>query len=171
LAFTLLELMVVLTLIAILSAAIIPEMRGSFEDTVLRSSARQLIDLVGVVNGRAVSLSQTHRVRYEPTAGRFVIESRSGRSTRNASFVAVRELARETRTLDPRVTVEIRRPPGATATTGAATRGSANEGISFYPDGTADAAEFLLSDRSGFGLALRLNPVTARVRVVERPRP
>ena len=39
--------------------------------------------------------------------------------------------------------------------------------ISFYPDGTADAAIILLQDRGGFRLGLKLNPITARVHVFE----
>jgi hypothetical protein len=42
--------------------------------------------------------------------------------------------------------------------------------ISFYPDGTADATDVLLRDRTGFGLMLRINPVTSRVQVMELER-
>ena len=44
------------------------------------------------------------------------------------------------------------------------------EVISFYPDGTADACEIRLEDREGFRLGLQINPVTARVRVLELER-
>jgi hypothetical protein len=43
--------------------------------------------------------------------------------------------------------------------------------VTFYPDGTADAKELLLRDRDGFSLGLRINPITARVHVVELERP
>ena len=39
--------------------------------------------------------------------------------------------------------------------------------IAFYPDGTADAGDFILRDADGFRLALHINPITARVHVVE----
>jgi hypothetical protein len=42
--------------------------------------------------------------------------------------------------------------------------------ILFYPDGTAENREIVLEDKSGFRLALRLNPVTARVHIVEKER-
>jgi len=45
-----------------------------------------------------------------------------------------------------------------------------DDGITFYPDGTADASEIVLRDRDGFRLALRINPVTARVRIIELAR-
>jgi predicted secreted protein len=41
------------------------------------------------------------------------------------------------------------------------------DAISFYPDGTADAAEIQLRDRDGFQLLLQLNPVTGRVHITE----
>jgi hypothetical protein len=45
-----------------------------------------------------------------------------------------------------------------------------NAGILFNPDGTADAREIRLRDRDGFRLGLRINPVTARIHIVELPR-
>ena len=42
--------------------------------------------------------------------------------------------------------------------------------ISFYSDGTADDREVVLRDQEGFGLALQINPITARVKIVELPR-
>ena len=48
--------------------------------------------------------------------------------------------------------------------------GSTEWPIAFYPDGTADAARLMLRDREGFRLALRINPITARVHIVEMER-
>ena len=42
--------------------------------------------------------------------------------------------------------------------------------IAFYPDGTADSGAVLLRDRDGFRLLLQINPVTARIQVVEMER-
>lgn len=173
-AFTLIELVVVFAMIAILSAMIIPEMRGSLEDAVLRSSARQLIDVFGLASSRAVARSQTHRVRLDPASGRFALESQSGRPSRGAPFVPVRDLSGSEGTLDHRVTLDLR-PFGAVPMTegsrpmsGAVPR---SDTITFHPDGTADAVELILRDRVGIALALRVNPVTARVQVTEQPRP
>lgn len=170
-AFTLMELMVVLALIAILSAAILPEMRGSFEDAVLRSSARQVVDVFGVANARAVSLSQAHRVRFEPAAGRYSVEAQSGRPMRGAPFRGVPDLTGGSGTLDPRVHIEIRPSGGSLPGPDTKSAEGSADSIAFYPDGTSDAAELRLQDNSGFALTLRLNPVTARVRVVARNRP
>ena len=42
--------------------------------------------------------------------------------------------------------------------------------ISFNPDGTADGVTVELRDRDGFGRALKINPTTARVSIVELKR-
>jgi hypothetical protein len=42
--------------------------------------------------------------------------------------------------------------------------------ISFYPDGTADGGDITLRDREGFRLLLHINPVTARIHIVEMER-
>jgi len=75
--------------------------------------------------------------------------------------------------IDTRITIEIRQPaedsPEATAGTGFRNR-KIDDTISFYADGTAEAQEILLRDRQGFRLALRINPITARVHIVELER-
>ncbi len=178
--FTLIELMVVISLIAILSAVIIPEMRGSFKDAVLRGASRKFIDVFGLANGRAVALHQIHRVRLERLKGQFVLERQTTRGGRTARFVPVREISGGEGTLNPHVTFELHptlSDPAAPAASEPAVRrsetsiGRTLEAITFYPDGTADAAELVLRDDAGFRLSLRLNPVTARVRVTVPDRP
>ena len=46
-----------------------------------------------------------------------------------------------------------------------------SDGISFYPDGTADGCEISLRDRMGFKLVLQLDPVTAGVHLVNKEEP
>ncbi len=170
-AFTLMELMVVIALMAILSAAIVPEMRGSFEDAVLRASARQMIDLCNVANSRAVALGQIHRIRYDRSSRHLIVETHPQRESRSATFRPVRDLQGSSARLDPRINLSIR--------TGISSPGSVEpfsgpvpdaDTITFYPDGTADPAEMDLSDRGGGRLGLKLNPVTARIQKLGRPR-
>src|SRR5204863_8720326 len=54
--FTLIELLVVIALFGILSAMIIPEMRGSYEEALLRSTSRQLVNVCNLAYSRAVSM-------------------------------------------------------------------------------------------------------------------
>jgi len=151
-AFTLIELMVVITLIAVLTAVILPEMRGTLEETALRSAARELVSACQTANARAVATGRPQQLVLDATAHRFRIETARGgpgeaQRPRSASEP-------ESGKLDPRIAVEVRLQepplPGAPA------------GIEFQADGTVTAADIILRDRTGFGLVLRLNPVTAR---------
>lgn len=175
-AFTLIELMVVLVLIAIMSAVIIPEMHGTFEDAQLRSTARQLVDAFTIAYSQAVTVNEFHRVRIEPKSQRYVVEKRSRDPNAEKGFVALRDIPGAQGTLDTRIQVEMRVPQEKTEGEEAEApplsgpeeeRGGREEAIGFYPDGTADQREIRLRDRDGFGLLLRLNPVTARVQISE----
>ena len=72
--FTLIELMVVITIIGVLTALMIPEMKGSFQAELLRSTSRELIDVFQLAASRAVSLNQVRRVRLDAGTGRFLVE-------------------------------------------------------------------------------------------------
>ncbi len=183
-AFTLMELMVVLMLIALLSAVIVPEMRGSFEDAILRASTRQFIDAFSLASSRSVSLNQTHRIRLDRAAGQYVLEQRAGGDARRPRFEPVRDSSASRGRIDSRVRWDLRAAdtepvaPGSGTDSGAKngipsrpTLGSPPDTIQFFPDGTADAAELTLEDRAGVRLALRINPVTGRVRLMEAKRP
>ena len=153
------ELMVVILLISILSAVLVPEMRGTFEEALLRSSARQIVGACGVAYGRAVAEGRPHRLRFDPATGKFKV----GRSpTGGAGAPSNVDLSGGTGSIDPRVSVQIR--PGMNVPPAAPEEGP---GVTFFPDGTAEAAEFLLRDRAGFRLSVHINPVTARPRIKE----
>ena len=177
--FTLIELMVVIVLIGIMTAMILPEMKGTYEDALLRSTARKLVDVYSLANSHAISLNQLHRVRLDRKNGRYFIERIAREGEKGRGFAQAPEIPRGEGTIDTRITIEIRNAdedsvepiaPGMTQEPGddSARR---DETVSFYADGTADAQEIRLRDREGFGLALRINPITARVRIVELERP
>ena len=178
-AFTLTELMVVLVLIAILSAAIIPAMRGTYQDALLRSTSRDLVNSLGIACSRAVSLNQLHRIRFDTRTGRYLIERRDP-GGRADEFVPIKDIPGSEGTLDARISLQIHKqgdgPADASGSPADSTAGGeqamvASDGaISFYPDGTADGAELELRDRAGFRLGLQINPTTARVHIVELKR-
>jgi type II secretion system protein H len=171
--FTLIELVVVLVLIGIMAAMIIPSMKGSFEDSLLRTSGRQMISVLHLAYSRTVSMSQIHRVHFDNLTGRYSIEKRVGGSGPDSQFASLEGLTGSQGTIDPRVSVEIRRGNSEPQSQekGApdefVDEGPAPEGIAFYPDGTADGTEISLRDRAGFKLVLRINPVTSGIRIVE----
>jgi type II secretion system protein H len=177
--FSLFELMVVLALIGILTSLIVAEMRGSFQDALLRSTGRDLVNVFSLASSRAVTLNHLHRVRLARQSGRYVLEQRVRHSTGEAAFVPVRDGAGGQGKLDTRISVELHRrgeeppeesEPSSRPFDGGVERSGSGEAITFYPDGTAEAGEVVLRDSDGFGLALRINPTTARVRVVELER-
>jgi type II secretion system protein H len=168
LGFSLIELMVVLLLIAVMSAMIIPAMHGTYEDALLRSTARRLVDVLNLANSRAVTLNQTFQVRLNTTEGKYWLEP-----VRKAPASAPAQFAPFEGVFDRRIAVVLRSPaslPASEAEDGDKDGRPPTGQISFYADGTADSRELVLRDRDGFQLALRINPVTARVHIVEQPR-
>jgi type II secretion system protein H len=182
--FTLIELMVVFVLIGILTAMILPDMRSTYEDALLRSTGRTLVELCEFAHSRAITLNQLHRIRLDLTKARGFVESAAPDS--GARFVPVEDMPGGDAALDRRISVAVRKgiaapdasaseTPDGEAPAGEMALSSAEFGpgpeepntVVFYPDGTADAAELLLRDREGFQLALRINPVTARVQIIE----
>ncbi len=151
-AFTLVELMVVVVLIGIMSAAIIPQMKGTFHDALLHSTSRQLRNAFDIAYSRAVSLNQAHRVRIDTHEGRCVIERRVGDGARE-TFVPVNDFAAAELNLDKRVSVELHSTDTASSESTAPGQPEASppvQAIVFYPDGTADATDVLLRDPEGF---------------------
>ncbi len=176
LGFSLVELMVVLVLVGIMTAAIVPEMKGTYENALLRATSRRLVDSFHLAYSRAVSLNQPHRVRFDRMSGRYFIEA-SGEH----GFARARDISGGEGSLDRRIAIEFRKQDDAPAFAREQEISAASEedletrrkgdGFTFYPDGTAEGGEVVLRDRDGFRLALRINPVTARVQIVELERP
>jgi prepilin-type N-terminal cleavage/methylation domain-containing protein len=178
--FTLVELLVVVVIISIMSVAIIAEMRGTFQDALLRSTSRELAGAFNLASSRAISVNRPLRVRLDTPAHRWLLE----RSTRGGTdFYPVRDLPGSFGTLDSRIAIVVRKP-GETSTDDAGDEPSGDspkpgelptagleEAVTFYPDGTADARQIELADRDGFRLALRINPVTSRVQITKMEHP
>jgi type II secretion system protein H len=179
--FTLIELMVVITIIGIMTALMIPEMKGSFQDALLRSTSRELINVFDLAYSRAVSLNQTRRVLLDEKTGRYLIEKEVLQNGQE-SFVPADDVPGDKGQLDARIAVEFHpadqmsadenssAESPASANKNASPSGPEGVTIDFHPDGTADAGEILLRDREGFRLLLQINPVTSRVHVIEMER-
>ncbi len=188
--FTLIELMVVIAIIGIMTAMIVPEMRGTYQDALLRSTSRQLISVFDVASSRAISVNQAHQFRLDQKTGRYIIEKvMPGRGGPQGRLAPMQEVPGGEGQLDTRISIQMRPAmdpisqdtelasdtgpaipePAAVAETNPRAEG-AEDVITFYPDGTADAGEILLRDQDGFRLALRINPATARVRIIELAR-
>jgi type II secretion system protein H len=183
--FTLIELMVVMIIIGIMTALMIPEMKGTFQDALLRSTSRELINVFDLAYSRAVSLNQVRRVRLDEKTGRYLVEKQVTENGQE-NFVPADDVAGDKGELDSRIAVEFHPPGEISPDDSAETSESAPESgngpenepgsdadgvaVDFYPDGTADGGDITLRDREGFRLKLQINPVTARVHVVEMER-
>src|ERR1035441_4400430 len=150
-AFTLIELMVVIVLIGIMTAMILPEMKGTYEDALLRSTSRELVSMCGLASSHAVSVNQAHRLRLDRKTGHYSIE-RSGLDRGLAGrIVSAGDLPGGEGELDNRISGEIHQSGDdpAEAADQQSSQGLSQsaelerrgDGITFYPDGTADASE------------------------------
>src|SRR6185369_4646570 len=107
--FTLMELMVVLALIGIMTALIIPEMKGTFEDALLRSTGRKLVEIFSLASSRSVTLNEAHRVRLERKTGRYFVEKSGPEGGRGRELVSQSDIPGGQGVLDTRITIEVRK--------------------------------------------------------------
>src|SRR5438093_12258204 len=164
LGFTLIELMVVFVLIGIMTAMIIPAMRGTYEDALLRSTSRKLVNVLNLASSRAIAINQLHRVRLDHKNGRYFVERRTEEGGEGLEYIPVRDVPGGEGEMDTRISIEFRAPgegdrsaPEASFVSGDDSRKqNRDEVIAFYPDGTAEAGDIVLRDRDGFRLALRI---------------
>src|SRR5438552_4431015 len=98
--FSLIELMVVIVLIGIMAALIVPEMKGTYEDALLRATSRRLVDVFHLAYSRAVSLNQLHRVRFDRITGRYFVERAGQAAEHGREFVPARDIPEGEGTLD-----------------------------------------------------------------------
>jgi type II secretion system protein H len=171
-AFTLVELVIVIVLIGIVSALIIPEMKSGYDDALLRSTSRNLMNAFSIASSRAVSLNQLHRVQIDAKTGRYMIEKRTRETLEGDQFAPLKDVSEAEGTLDTRISIRVLKSDNSAAAaegTPAATlaNGQSVDTISFYADGTADGVEVLLRDRQGFRQLLRINSTTARVKIFD----
>ena len=163
------EMVVVVVVIGIISAMIIPEMKGTFDDALLRSTSRDLMNAFSLASSRAVSFNQSCRVQLDSQNGRYLVE-RQMRNGGREDFVPLKDVSGAEGKLDSRIAVEVRQSGEDSTENNSDNRAAEQispDAVSFYADGTADAAEIWLRDRAGFQLVLQLNPVTARVQIIE----
>jgi type II secretion system protein H len=165
--FTLTELLVVVTLIGIFAGVIVAEMRGTFADALLHSTARQMMSGLGLASSRAISLNQPYAFELSTADHKFTV-----RSKQNGRDSADEEKSPESGKIDERITVQIRDPDEPAEQEPRAEEPERprmeRDIIYFYPDGTADAREIVLRDKESVELVLRISPITGRVRVIEK---
>ena len=178
--FTLVEMLVVVAIISIMSVAIVGELHGTYQDALLRATSRELAGAFQLASSRAISINRPHRIRIDRFSHRYFLE----RSTRGGTdFYPARDVAGNSGSLDSRIGIRIlepgvnalddagQEPSGASANPVYFPSFRPEQAVTFYPDGTADDRRIELTDRDGFRLDLRINPVTARAQITAAPHP
>jgi hypothetical protein len=135
-------------------------MGGSYEDALLKSNARKLIDVCDAASNRAIAAHQAQTLKIDVASGKFLVNAKASSQVESEDRDVIEG------ELDKRISLMIREPAreeGAEEPEAPVKRDT----IMFYPDGTADARDFLLRDRAGVELLLRMNPTTSRVRIIE----
>jgi len=165
--------MVVIVIIGIMTALIIPEMQGTYQEALLRSTSRDLINVFDLTYSRAVSLNQIRRFRLDEKTGRYLVEKQVYQDGKE-DFVPTEDAGGHGE-ISPKISVVFHGPdemategeaqPSAPATDESAAQPGTT--IAFYPDGTADPGVLELTDSDGFRLALKINPITSRIQVEE----
>ena len=169
--FTLIELMVVLVLLAILAAVIIPEMRGTYGHERLRSTGRDLLLGLNLAYSQAVTVQLPHRFLINGRENSYRVERPVLEEDGGLTFEPLAELTGASGRLAQGIEAEVHeleqeREPLEEIRVRPALR----NGVEFFPDGTAEAKEIRVRDQDGYGLVLRINPVTGRVALEEMGR-
>src|ERR1043165_1920189 len=125
--------MVVINVIAIVTGVMVLEMGGSYEDALLKSNARKLIDVCDAASNRAIAAHQAQILKIDAGSGKFVVKTKAPAAEESDAQVTQGEL-------DKRIALMIRQPeredPGDDAeTTDGAGDAAKSDAITFYPDG------------------------------------
>lgn len=172
--FTLVELLVVIVLIGIMTAVILPGMKGTLEGELLNSTSRQLLNALRTASNQSITLNLPHRVRFDSSRSKFMVERRADLTESETGFVPAR-IKGARGEMDSRIRVEIVEPKleldeGEEPPPELEDEEVDLDYIQFNADGTAERREIQLRDRMGFGVALRINPITSRIKIVELER-
>lgn len=132
LGFTLLELMIVVSLLAVLTAMVTPVFSGTFRGIEAENEARNLVSFMEYAQNRAVTDAKEYRVFLVPEAGLYWMEKAEGRGGAAVEFVMVDEAEVD----------EVRLPELVQLVLPRARQymGKQIHYVSFYPNGMCDDA-------------------------------
>lgn len=178
--FTLIEMMIVLVIVSIMTVLMIPEMKGSYEEALLRSNARKMSSAFKAAYSRAITTHKLHRVRIDPESSKLMIEERSAEP--ETPYIPLKQFDRKTSQLHPNVGIRFHEPLPAFSVDEAGMEQETSRQVSknvpdgvflFHPNGTCEGKDIELRDRMGFGLLIRIDAITCRVRFenLERNQP
>ena len=174
-AFTLIELLIVILLIALMAAVVVPRYATSFKHMQFKSQVSEIQDLFAWAREQAISKDTTVTVSYDPQAALFSAtvtapptttdQPAAFASTDNPDYAQATSIPPRTVQLPARFAANLQ--SGGDASTSGATpgggQGMANE-FHFRSDGTVEGGQIMLADTdAGDRAMLRLWPNTGRV--------
>ena len=136
--FTFLELVVVVTLLAILTSMVVPMFSASMRAIQHRSSRNDFVSLVAFLQARSVAESREYRLYLRETKGEYWAARLEAMDGEDKVFKPVDDPYGQLQTLPPRVKFDVSKAPRDS-------REKANY-IGFYPNGGCDRAVIVLSD-------------------------
>jgi len=158
--FSLLELVIVLTLLAILSMAVVPVFRGTFVSVAADHGVRDLTATVRYAQERAVTDCTEYRLYLDPEAGEYVVHQLDSiEADRTKVFVPARDRLGQKMRLPENV--EMRRPKARKD------KETNSYYIAFFPNGACDDAEIVLETPNRRRVRIRTEGSLGRMKVDE----
>ncbi|MCX5758209.1 MAG: GspH/FimT family pseudopilin [Candidatus Hydrogenedentes bacterium] len=156
--FTLMELIVVLAIISILSAAVVPVFRGTFESVESDHTLRDLVATIKYAQERAVTDCREYRLYLSPKTNEYWLKSLVwSRGKKNKKFTAVEDRQGDRMLLSKRI--EIQR------LTAKKDRKEKASYIAFYPSGACDHASITLARENGKHMKIELRGALGELKV------
>ena len=182
--FTLIELMVVLTILVLLAGLVAPSFTRQYHEAKLRSTVRDLVALMQYARSQAVVEGTTYRLNIDRDGGRvwvtyYETESEDASGESEPRFVEDETILGASRKLPDGVTIgEVQLGDEALAQLSDEALEQINalsnrlneEGtpfIAFAPSGTTDGGRILLENEYEDRLAVTLDAITGRTEVLE----
>ena len=141
--FTLLELVLVLLLAGLLAALVAPSVSRTLESSRLRGGAAQLRATFSAARAMSTSAGKERSVVVDIEAGEYGVVGEVGR-----------------RVLPDGISIRSIRVGGAIVDGGRASGGSPVARVRFFPDGSAEEAELVLSSTGGGTATVAVDPLT-----------
>ncbi len=158
-AFTLIELLIVMMIIAIAFFALRPAFGGAIRGAQERAMLRELVGLFTSARTAAIAKGSLVRVVFEPAEAAFFAEVQTEPEADRAAFEPLAVPGRDVVALPEHIAVEEMEIAGRDWTS------LGRSHIYFYPDGRTDGLAVLLVSRAGEDRILEVSPTTGRVRI------